>query len=123
MGNVSSITAFGGSVVMVALGSGPVLVLFWCFLVFFVCVRGSIRTSGLGNCICFQASILFCFVLLICHLALYTPVFVEIWDYPVSFTTYLTFRTEPLSTIGHTRGKKQNLRRTVSSLIRIGALR
>ena len=49
---------------------------------------------------------LFCFVLFICHLTLYSPVFVEIWDYPDSFTPYLTFRTEPLSTIGHTRGKK-----------------
>jgi hypothetical protein len=86
-------------------------------------VRGSIRTSGLGKCISAYASVLFCFVLFICHLALYNPVFVEIWDYPVPFTTYPTFRTEPLSTIGHTRGKKLNLRRTVSSLTRIGALR
>ena len=103
MGNRSSITAFGGSVVMVALGSGPVLVLFGVFLFsLFVCV-GRYALLAWGSA--FLPAPPFCFVLFICHLALYNPVFVEIWDYPVPFTTYPTFRTEPLSTIGHTRGK------------------
>ena len=43
-------------------GSGPVLVLFWCFLVFFVCARGLIRASGLGKCISAKASVFFCCV-------------------------------------------------------------
>ena len=35
---------------------------------------------------------LFCFVLFICHLTLYSPVFVEIWDYPRFFHSLSHFQ-------------------------------
>lgn len=83
---------------------GRPLILVKCFL-FSLFVRWLIRTSGLAKCI--SASPTFCLCVFHMPPTLYSPVFVEIWawDYLVSFTTCLTFRTEPWRTIGR-RGKK-----------------
>ena len=61
----------------------------------------AITASSVDSKECF-----FLFVVIICYRALLNRIFVEIWEFPVSFITFLRFRTELLSTIGHTRGKK-----------------
>ena len=112
------ISAHGGCPCLFAFGLRPLFCLVGsCFVLFCFCLRRKIRISDQGMCTSSLRIVVIVSFATFFVYSLYRDLFVSLSFFVECFS--LTLRTEPLSVIGRTRGKKLSMRLQGNSVLRL----